>query len=137
MNKKRLFDVKRRLGLSANPLLALAETLALRADVVSQHRPEDEILLGRKLAKWFRDYHADSVQALALAKEEVQAVVAHGLDDVFDVLALQSRPGESLILLVESEEHHPAHTFLILIDMIHQYFQVDWRCYFLLHTIRY
>lgn len=73
---------------------------------------------------------------LALAEEEVQAIVAHGLDDIFYVLTLQSRLRELLILLVESVKHHPAHSFLILIYMIHQHFQVDWRCYVLLHTIR-
>jgi len=122
--------------LSANPLLAFAVSFTLRANVVAKHCPEDEILLGRELAEGFGDYHADGVQALALAKKEVQAVIAHGLDDVFYVLTLQSRLGKGLIFLVECEENHSAHAFLILVYMIHQHFQVDWHRYVPLHTIR-
>ena len=45
-------DIEREKSLSnlANFLLPLAKALALRTNIISQHRPKDEILLRRKLA---------------------------------------------------------------------------------------
>ena len=72
----------------ANFLLTLAKALALRTNIISQHRPKDEILFRRKLAQWFGDNHTDSIQTFTLAKEEIQSVVANRLDDVINVLTL-------------------------------------------------
>ena len=43
----------------ANLLLPLTIAFALGTDVISQHGTQDEILLRRKLAQRFGDYHAD------------------------------------------------------------------------------
>ena len=72
----------------ANFLLTLAKALTLGADVISQHRPKDEILLRRKLAQWFGNNHADSIQTFLFTKEEIQTVVTNRLDDVINVLTL-------------------------------------------------
>ena len=72
----------------ANFLLALTIALALRTNIISQHRSKDEILLRRKLAQWFGDNHTDSIQTFTLAKEEIQTVVANRLNDVINVLTL-------------------------------------------------
>ena len=52
----------------ANFLLPLAKALALRTNIISQHRPKDEIFLRRKLAQWFGNDHTDSIQTFTLAK---------------------------------------------------------------------
>lgn len=72
----------------ANFLLPLAKALALRTNIISQHRPKDEILLRRKLAQWFGDNHTDSIQTFLLTKEEIQTVVANRLNDIINVLTL-------------------------------------------------
>ena len=72
----------------ANFLLALTIAFALGTDVISQHGTQDKILFRRKLAQRFGDYHADSIQAFLLTKEEIQTVVANRLDDIINVLTL-------------------------------------------------
>ena len=72
----------------ANFLLTLAKALALRTNIISQHRPKDEILLRRKLAQWFGDNHTDSIQTFTLAKEKIQTVVTNRLNDIINVLTL-------------------------------------------------
>ena len=79
----------------ANFLLALAKALALRTNIISQHRPKDEILFRRKLAQRFGDNHTDSIQAFFLTKEKIQTVVANRLDDVINVLTLYYRYSSS------------------------------------------
>jgi len=114
------------LRLFAAAAFPLAITLTLGADVITKHRSEDEILLGRELVQWSCNHQTDSVKALLAPEKEVHPVVAHGLDDIADVLFLQTRGGIILILLVESEQHHTAHALLKLVDMIHQHLHVGW-----------
>ena len=112
-------------GRDESPLgLAAAVSLALSTDVVAQHGPEDKIFLGGKLAERSRHHHPYRLQALATAKEEIEAVVAHGQEDVVDMLMAEAVHGIVLILLVEREEHHLAHSLLVLIDMVHQYLHI-------------
>ena len=79
------YDMKKNL---ANFLLALTIAFALGTDIISQHGTQNEILLRCKQAQWFGDYHADSIQAFLLAKEEIQTVVANRLNDIINVLTL-------------------------------------------------
>ena len=68
-------------------------------------------------------------------EEEIQAFVAHRLNNIVNVLMLQSRYGKRLILLIKGIEHQSAHALLIFIYMIHQDLQIYWCCGFL-HTIQ-
>ena len=101
-------------------VLTLTIPLALCANVIAQHRTEHEILLRSEQIEGARYNHAYGVEALLAAKVKVQTVVANGLDHVFDVLAFQTAYGEVLILLVEGEQHHSAHSLLVFVDVVHQ-----------------
>ena len=81
----KIFEDERNL---ANFLLSLTIAFTLGTDIISQHGTQDEILFRRKLAQWFGNNHADSIQAFLLTKEEIQTVVANRLDDIINVLTL-------------------------------------------------
>ena len=76
------------LRLSARATLAVAIALALHADIIAQHGPEYEVLLGGELAERLRNKEADGLQAFAPPEEEVQAIVAHRLHEVVDALTV-------------------------------------------------
>ena len=104
--------------------LALAVALTLGADIITQHGAEHEVLFGGEQIERARHHHAYGIETLLAPEVKIEAVVAHGLDDVVDVLALQTAPGKFLILLVEREEHHTAHSLLVFVDMVHQYLHI-------------
>ena len=81
----KIFEDERNL---ADFLLSLTIAFTLSTNVISQHGTQDKILFRRKLAQRFGDYHADSIQAFLLTKEEIQTVVANRLDDIINVLTL-------------------------------------------------
>lgn len=115
--------------LSAIRTLTLTIALTLHPDVVTQQCAEHEILLRGELIERFGHYQAYRIHALLASEEEVQPIIAHGLNDVRDVLTLQPPDSELLILLVEGVEHHLAHPFLVFVDMVHENLQIDW-CHF-------
>lgn len=118
------------------PLFAFAVAFALCADVVAQHCAQNEVFLGRELAEWARHHHSNGVHALAFAKEEVYPAVANGLNNVFDALAFKAVDGIIAVLFVECVQHHLPDPFLVLIDMVHEYFHIAYRHYlFLLHSV--
>ena len=100
--------------------LAFAVTLTLGADVIAKHSSEDEILFGSQLIQWTGDKQADGIEALLATKIDVDILLASGLHHVVDRLAAQPVRGKSLETAVAGEENHPAHTFLIFINMVHQ-----------------
>lgn len=97
--------------------------LALGTDVIPQHRAEDEVFFRRQLIQWARHHTTDGVDALRLAEKEVDFLSVNGLDEVIYVLLLQPGDGKSLVLAVHRIEHHLAHTFLKLIDVVQEDFQ--------------
>ena len=121
-------EISNSLSSSFSAALALTFTvsLALRADVVAEHRAEHEVFFGREQVERSCLNHAYGVKALLSAELQVQAVVANGLYDVFYVLAFQSAYGKVLVFLVEREEHHTAHSLLVFVDMVHQNLHVYW-----------
>lgn len=101
-------------------VLTLTVSLALRTDVIAKHCTEHEILFGSELVEGTCHNHSYGIKTLLPAEVKIQAFVANWLDDIFDVLAFQSTYGKVLIFLIESEEHHTAHSLLIFVDMVHQ-----------------
>ena len=101
-------------------VLALTISLALRADVIAKHCAEHEILFGSEQVERPCHNHAYSVETLLSAEIQIQSIVADRLNDIFDVLAFQSAYGKILVFLVESEEHHLAHSLLVFVDVVHQ-----------------
>ena len=95
-------------------------SLALCADVVAEHRTEDEVFLGRQLVKRTGDEQTDGIETLAAAKVDVDVLPAGRLHHIVDRLAAQALGGIRLETAVAREEYHPAHTFLIFVDVVHQ-----------------
>ena len=123
--------------------LAFAVTLTLGADVIAKHSSEDEILFGSQLIQWTGDKQADGIEALLATKIDVDILLASGLHHVVDRLAAQPVRGKSLETAVAGEEYHPAHTFLIFIDVVHQHLHGGGHCLTchlsfnrLLHTLK-
>ena len=104
--------------------LALAEALALGTKVVTQHRAEYEILLGRQLVERTRHDEADGVETLLTAEIEIEVVLARRLQHILDVLALQTLCGILFIFLRTGEKNHLANTFLVFVDVVHQHFHL-------------
>ena len=100
--------------------LTFAVSFTLGADVVAKHSPKDEVLFGSQLIQWTGDKQADGIEALLATKIDVDILLASGLHHVVDRLAAQPVRGKSLETAVAGEENHPAHTFLIFINMVHQ-----------------
>ena len=121
------------LFLAAFSVLTLTVPLALSAYIISKHSPEHKVLLRREQVERPCYNHAYSVKTLLSTEIQVKAVAAYRLDNVFDVLAFQSADCKILVLLVESEEYHTAHSLLIFVDMVHQNLHVYWYCCGLLH----
>ena len=102
--------------------LAFAVSFALGADVVAEHGSEDEVLFGSQLIQRTGDKQTDGIKTLLATKIDVDILLASGLHHVVDGLAAQPVGGKSLETAVASEEYHPAHTFLIFIDMVCKHF---------------
>lgn len=104
--------------------LALAEALALGTKVVTQHRAEYEVLLGRQLIERTRHDEADGVETLLTAEIEIEVVLARRLQHILDMLALQALRGILFIFLRTGEQNHLANTFLVFVDVVHQHFHL-------------
>ena len=100
--------------------LAFAITLTLGTDVVAKHGSEDKVLFGSQLIQRTGDKQTDGIEALTATEIDVDILLASGLHHVVDGLTTQTVRGKSLETAVAGEENHPAHTFLIFIDMVHQ-----------------
>ena len=103
--------------------LLVAVAAALVADVVAEHRPEYEVFLGRQLVERAVYEVLYGLYALALAEEEVYAVLAGGLYEERDALAGEPLYGERLVLAVHRVEHHLPYALLQFVDMIEEHFQ--------------
>ena len=101
-------------------LLTFAVPFALCADVVAKHGSKDEVLFGRELVQRTGDDKPDGLQTLAPSEIHVQVLLSGWLQQVRNALTLQSLYGQFAILLVAGEQHHVAHTFLQLVDVVHQ-----------------
>ena len=104
--------------------LALAEALTLGTKVVTQHRAEYEVLLGRQLIERTRHDEADGVETFLTAEIEIEVVLARRLQHILDVLALQTLCGILFIFLRTGEQNHLANTFLVFVDVVHQHFHL-------------
>ena len=117
--------------------LTPAIALTLRTDVVAQQRSKHEVLFGRELVERTVDHQPYGIEALLATEKEVHApTVAHGLYQVVDALMLEPLAGKLLVTAVAGEEHHAAHAFLVLVDVVHQHFHVVGLTYFVCHTCR-
>lgn len=99
-------------------LLACAIPFALRTDVISQHRPQDEVFFGCQLVQRTRYHVPDSPDAFRTSEEQVDAVLGDRLYHEGDVLALQAGYGKCLVFAVDRIEHHAAHSFLVFVHMV-------------------
>lgn len=105
------------LTLSALPL---AVTLALQADVIAKEGTKDEVLLWTKFIERTRHEQPDGINTGFSPEKQVDIAIADVLRHEVDTLKAQTVCYGLFILPVEGVEHHLAHTFLILIDVIHQ-----------------
>ena len=103
--------------------LALAFTVALTlgTDVVAEHGSKDKVLFWSQFIQRTGDEQTDGIETLLATEIDVDILLACGLHHVVDGLAAQSIRGKSLETAVAGEEYHPAHTFLIFVDVIHQH----------------
>ena len=114
------------------PALALAVSLTLGADVVAKHGSKDEVLFGSQLIQRTGDEKTDGIEALLATEIHIDILLASGLHHIVDRLATQTVRGKCLETAIACEEYHPAHTFLIFINMVHQHLGL-WREYLLCH----
>lgn len=105
------------------PLLAQTIAFALRADVISEHGTEYEVLLRSKLVERTVHHPPYGMNALPLSEEQVHLSAVHRLHHEVDVLPPQTAHRRLLILSVHREEHHLSHALLQLIYMIHEHLQ--------------
>ena len=61
----------------------------------------------------------------SLPKKQIKSIVTHRLNEIVDVLILQSVHRKFLIPFVEGIEYHLSHPFLILIDVVHEYLHLS------------
>ena len=111
------------LALSLTLPLTLAIPFALCAEVVAEHRAEDKVLFGREQVQWTGDDEPYGLQTLAPSEIHVQVLLSGWLQQVGNALTLQSLYGLVTILLFTGEQHHVAHTFMQLVDVVHQYLE--------------
>ena len=107
------------LRLSSFTTFTIAFTLC--TDIVAEHGAEDEVLLGRQLVERTGDEQADGIETLAATKVHIDVILACGLQYVVYRLVAQATTCLLLETAVAGEEYHPAYTFLIFVDMIHQH----------------
>ena len=108
------------LAISA-PSLTFTIPFALCTDVVAEHGSKDEVLFRCQLIQWTGYKQTDSIETFAATEIDVHVLFASGLHHVVYRLAAQTMAGLLLETAVAGEEYHPSHTFLIFIDMVHQY----------------
>ena len=101
--------------------LTLAIALTLCTDVVAKHGSEDEVLFGRQLIERTGNEQTDGIETFATTEIDVHVLFASWLHHVVYRLAAQTMAGLLLETAVAGEEYHPSHTFLIFINMVHQY----------------
>lgn len=111
-------------SLSAGGFLPLAVPLALRTDVIPQHRSQNEVFFRRKQIERAVRQKTDGPDALRTAEEQVDARVGSRLHQEVDVLAPQAGGGKGFVLAVDRIEYHAAHTFLILVHVVQKHLQV-------------
>ena len=116
------------LALTFTIVLALAVPFALCAEVVAEHGTEDEVLFGREFVQWTRDDEAGSLQTFTSPEINILILSSCRLKQVWDALTLQSLNGLLTILLITGEQHHVAHTFMQLVDVVHQYLEFHGSC---------
>ena len=109
------------LALALTLSLTLTVPFALCAEVIAEHSSEDEIFFGCELVQRTGDDEPDGLQTLTPPEIHVQVLLSGRLQQVWDTLALQSLNGQFTVPLVAGEQHHVAHTFMQLVDVIHQY----------------
>ena len=63
-------------------------------------------------------------------------MVTRRLNEVVDVLVLQSIHRKFLVFFVEGVEHHLSHSLLVLIDMVHEHLQLSWYGFSGFHACR-
>ena len=121
--------------------LTFAISLTLGTDVVAKHGSKDKVLFGSQFIQRTCDEQTDGIETFLTTKIDVDILLASGLHHVVDGLAAQSIGGKSLETAVAGKQYHPAHTFLIFIDMVHQHLHGGGQCltchlpfYRLLHT---
>ena len=100
--------------------LTFAVSFTLGADVVAEHGSKDKVLFWSQFIQRTGDEQTDGIETLLATKVDVDILLACGLHNVVDGLAAQSIRGKRLETAVAGEEYHPAHTFLIFIDVVHQ-----------------
>ena len=108
----------------ARTTLAFTITLALRADIITEHCTQNEILFGAELVEWARYHHPDCIQTLFSTEENIHSIRAHRLNDIVDMLMRKTLNGKLFVASVGGIKHHSAHAFLIFVYVIHQHFQI-------------
>lgn len=103
-------------------LLALTVSFALCTDIVAEHGTKNEVLLGRQLVERTGDKQTYGIETLPATEIDIYVLLASRLNHVVYRLAGESLAGLLFETTVAGEEYHPAHTFLIFIDMVHQNF---------------
>ena len=108
--------------------LAFTVSLTLGTDVVAKHGSKDEVLFWSEFIQRTGNKQTDGIETLLATKVNVDILLACGLHHIVDGLTAQPIGGKRLETAVAGEEYHPAHTFLIFIDVIHQHLGL-WRQY--------
>ena len=75
----------------------------LCADVVAEHRSEYEIFLWRKFVQWTGDDEPDSLQTFAPTEIHVKVLLSGRLQQIWNILALQSPDSLLTVFLVTGE----------------------------------
>ena len=101
-------------------------TLTLCAQVITQHRPQDEVFFGTQHVERSRGNQPYCFQALTPAKIDVQVVFACGLQHIVDVLTLEPGRNSRLKPFRTSEENHLSNSLLVFVNVVHQNLQVYW-----------
>ena len=105
----------------ARPTFTFTVPFTLCTDVVAKHGSKDEVLFGRQLIERTGNEQTDGIETFTATEIDVHVLLASGLHHVVYRLAAQAMAGLLLEPAVAGEEYHPAHTFFIFIDMVHQY----------------
>ena len=79
---------------------ALTITLTLGTNIITEHGPEDEILLGSQLVKRTRDNQSNGLQTLTAPKIQVDRILTCRLQYIGNVLMVQPLQGKRLVLKV-------------------------------------
>ena len=105
----------------ARPTFTFTVPFTLCTDVVAKHGSKDEVLFGRQLIERTGNEQTDGIETFTATEIDVHVLLASGLHHVVYRLSAQAMAGLLLEPAVAGEEYHPAHTFFIFIDMVHQY----------------